>query len=124
MTEAISETKDNVKYLTTLEKSFEPLYNGTPAAIIENVPAMMNNIKMLHAIARYYGTPERMSTLFAKISVQMIANCRAYILAPGKLYDQDKPTLLANLQARVLAPCLSAYQCTPLTPRCAPLSCR
>ena len=47
MTEAISETKDNVKYLTTLEKSFEPLYNGTPATILENVPAMMNNIKML-----------------------------------------------------------------------------
>ena len=97
LTEAVSETKDNVKYLTTLEKSFEPLYNGTPAAIIENVPAMMNNIKMLHTIARYYGTPARMTVLFSKITVQMIANCRAYILAPGKLYDQDKPTLLANL---------------------------
>ena len=67
---------------------------------------MMNNIKMLHAIARYYGTPERMTTLLAKISVQMIANCRAYILAPGKLYDQDKPTLLANLQVRVLPACV------------------
>jgi dynein heavy chain len=107
MTEAISETKDNVKYLTTLEKSFEPLYNGTPAAILENVPAMMNNIKMLHAIARYYGTPDRMTVLFAKISNQMIANCRTFIVAPGKLYDQDKPALLANLQARAVRLCFA-----------------
>ena len=98
LTEALSETKDNVKYLTTLEKSFEPLYTGTPQQMIENVPAMMNNIKMMHAIARYYNTPERMSVLFSKISVQMIATCRAYILAPGKLYDQDKPSLIKNLQ--------------------------
>ncbi len=97
LTEALAEVKDNVKYLTTLEKSFEPLYNGTPMAILENVPAMINNIKMLHAIARYYGTPERMTVLFTKITSQMIANCRAFILAQGKLYDQDKPTLLKNL---------------------------
>ena len=121
MTETISETKDNVKYLTTLEKSFEPLYNGTPATILENVPAMMNNIKMLHAIARYYGTPDRMPVLFAKISNQMIANCRAFIVAPGKLYDQDKPALLAYLQARCAAACCVFMHLTPLF---APRSCR
>ena len=89
-----------MKYLTTLEKSFEPLYHGTPSAMIENVPAMINNIKMLHTIARYYGTPDRMTGLFSKITTQMIATCRAFILAPGKLYDQDKPQLIKNLQAR------------------------
>jgi len=94
----VSEAKDNVKYLTTLEKSFEPLYHGTPASILESLPALLNNIKMLHAIARYYGTPERMTVLFSKVTVQMIANCRAFLLAPGKLYDQDKPTLLRNLE--------------------------
>ena len=97
LTEAVSEAKDNVKYLTTLEKSFEPLYTGTPASILENLPAMLNNIKMLHAIARYYSTPARMTVLFSKITSQMITNCRAFILAPGKLYDQDKLLLLTNL---------------------------
>ena len=97
-TEAVSEAKDNVKYLTTLEKSFEPLYTGTPASMLESLPAMLNNIKMLHAIARYYGTPQRMTTLFSKVTAQMITNCRQFLLAPGKLYDQDKPTLLGNLE--------------------------
>jgi dynein heavy chain len=100
LNDALGESKDNVKYLTTLEKSFEPLYHDNPAAILEAVPAMMNNIKMLHAIARYYGTPERMTVLFSKITQQMINTCRAFILAPGKLYDQDKPSLISNLQVR------------------------
>lgn len=98
LTEAVGEAKDNVKYLTTLEKSFEPLYREAPLQVLDALPALLNNVKMLHAIARYYGTTARMTTLFSKITVQMIKNCQAHILAPGKLYDQDKPRLLANLQ--------------------------
>lgn len=98
VTDAANEAKDNVKYLTTLEKSLEPLYNGTPLAVIDSLPALLNNIKMMHTIARYYNTPERMTTLFCKVTNQMITNCRNFIEAPGKNWDQDKPKLLANLE--------------------------
>lgn len=70
---------------------------GTPQTIIDSLPALMNNIKMMHTIARYYNTPERMTTLFVKVTNQMITKCKEFTTAPGKLWDQDKQTLITNL---------------------------
>jgi dynein heavy chain len=80
VTEALNEAKDNVKYLQTLERFIEPLYNGTPENIKETLPALMNSIKMIQTIARYYNTNERMTGLFVKITTEMITRCRWYIL--------------------------------------------
>lgn len=80
VTESLNEAKDNVKYLTTLEKFIEPLYEGTPETIKDTLPALMNSIKMIHTIARYYNTNERMTGLFIKITTQMIQNCKTHIL--------------------------------------------
>lgn len=54
VTEAANEAKDNVKFLYTLERFIEPLYSGTATTIIDTLPALMNSIKMIHTIARYY----------------------------------------------------------------------
>jgi hypothetical protein len=56
------------------------LYKGTPETIIETLPALMNAIKMIHTIARYYSGTTAMTGLFCKITNQMISNCKNYIL--------------------------------------------
>ena len=81
ISEATSEAKDNVKYLQTLEKFIEPLYTGTPETIIDTLPALLNSIKMIHTIARYYNTTERMTGLFVKITNQCINVSKKSILA-------------------------------------------
>ncbi len=68
ITEALNEAKDNVTYLTTLAKLIEPRYSGTPQQISETLPALMNSVKMIHTIARYYNTTEKMTQLFMKIT--------------------------------------------------------
>ncbi|CAD7937236.1 unnamed protein product [Amoebophrya sp. A120] len=109
ITESYNEAKDNVKYLTTLEKFLEPLYTGTPNNVIDCLPALMNACKMIHTIARYYNTTERMTNLLTKVTNQMILNCKTCILGvdpetgeqntgPEALWDQDPITLIRNLE--------------------------
>jgi dynein heavy chain len=104
ITDALNEAKDNVKYLSTLERFTEPLYSGNPEAIIESLPALMNNVKMMLTIARYYSTPEHMTTLFVKITNQMIKTCKKNVEFPDpsgskvKLWDQDPEDLLRRLE--------------------------
>jgi hypothetical protein len=98
ITDAANEAKDNVKYLMTLDKYIAPLYGGTPLDIIDTLPGLLNNIRMMHTIARYYSTAQRMTTLFRKITDQMIANCRQSVEGKGSLWDQPTSELIKALQ--------------------------
>lgn len=104
ITEAFNEAKDNVKYLTTLDKFIAPLYEGDPASIIDSLPALMNAVKMIYTIARYYNTTDRMTTLLTKITNQMITNCRHSVLqgeAPDVLWSKDPIQLIKNLETHI-----------------------
>ena len=79
LTERLNEAKDNVKYLVTLEKFIKPLESGTPEEIMETLPALMNAIKMIHTIARYYKNSQKLTNLFLKITNAMINNCKRRI---------------------------------------------
>lgn len=109
ITEAANEAKDNVKYLATLERFMEPLYSGDPEAIIDMLPAMMNSLKMIHTIARYFNTTERMTKLFMKITNQMISTCKLAINGkdpPDMMWDRDPEQLLETLES-----CLRLNEC-------------
>jgi dynein heavy chain len=103
ITESWNESKDNVKYLGTLERFIMPLYENEPTAIVDTLPALMNSIKMVHTIARYYNTTERMTTLFVKCTNQMIDNCKHTILTCGdpdsKMWNKDAETLVKTLHS-------------------------
>lgn len=114
LTDKLNEAKDNVKYLTTLEKFIEPLYHGTPQQIIDTLPALMNAIKMIHTIARFYNTTDKMTGLFIKITNQMIKNCKDRIL--NKKDSGDNPTLYKQIWEQdpaelieVLGSCIKLY---------------
>ena len=94
--------QDNVKYLATLERFLEPLSSGDPEAMVDLIPALMNSVKMIHTIARYFNTTERMTKLFMKISNQMIASCKLAINGkdqPDRLWAREPEALLETLES-------------------------
>ena len=102
ITESANEAKDNVKYLNTLERFVEPLYSGDPEQIIEMLPALMNALKMIHTIARYFNTTERMTKLFMKITNQIVTSCKLSLNGknpPDAMWDQDPEILLERLES-------------------------
>ena len=45
--------------------------------------------------------PDQLAAFLQTITSQLISSCRACISAPGKIWDQPKPPLIANLEATV-----------------------
>ena len=67
MTDITNVARDNLKYLSTFIKYFEPLYQNNLDVIMDTVPKLMNAIRMINNCSNYYNTNERISTLFIKV---------------------------------------------------------
>lgn len=64
VTEAANEAKDNIKYLSSLQRFVGPLYDGTVGAMTDAVPALLNSVKV--SLFRKSCTYERLSYYMIK----------------------------------------------------------
>lgn len=83
LTEASAEAHENVKYLQSFNKYFDVLYSSNLHQIMNILPALMTNIRMMYTIARYYPTREHMTALFFKITNVLVLACKRAINPSG-----------------------------------------
>ena len=70
ITDAMNETKDKVKYLESLKRHLDQLYSGaTPVSIMNTaLPGLLNAVKQMDSISRFYARSGFLGLLFAKVS--------------------------------------------------------
>lgn len=61
-----------------MKNLFEPFFNFQ-SKIRQQLPVLLNAIRMIYSISEYYNNSERMTSLFIKITNQMVVACRKYV---------------------------------------------
>ena len=94
------EAKDNVKFLTTLERHFKHIRDGPLVQILDTLPSMMNALRMVWVISRHYKDDQRMEPLFQRIGweianrISTMINMRTIFREPAiKLINDAKLVL-------------------------------
>ena len=69
MTKYYVEAKDNVRFLSTLERHFKNLTLGNSFQnVLDTIPSLMNALHMVWIISRHYNKDERMVPLMERIA--------------------------------------------------------
>ncbi|XP_050408300.1 dynein axonemal heavy chain 10 [Patella vulgata] len=87
LTKYDTEAKDNVRFLSTLERHFKNIAHGaTFQVVIETIPSMMNALRMVWIISRHYNKDERMVPLMERIAWEL-AERVAKVIDVRELFD-------------------------------------
>uniref|UniRef100_A0A1A9WR67 AAA+ ATPase domain-containing protein n=1 Tax=Glossina brevipalpis TaxID=37001 RepID=A0A1A9WR67_9MUSC len=100
VTLVLNEAKDNVRYITSLQKFWDPLYRSSPDGIISSLPGLMVAIRNVSKTAHYFNTPSNVTGLFVKISNQLTITNKNYLTDNGrvKLWTMAPNDIIAKIE--------------------------
>ncbi len=66
------EANDNLRYLSTLAEPCKKIESAEPKDIPKILPEVLNSVRIIWEMSKYYKSPDRMKGLLTKISNQII----------------------------------------------------
>nr|CAD7258978.1 unnamed protein product [Timema shepardi] len=64
-----NESRDNAKFIQSMEKCCHSLYLHDPVRIKDSIMGLLQTVRLIHSVSQYYNTSERTSSLMVKVSV-------------------------------------------------------
>lgn len=66
----------------------------------DSLVSLLQTVRLIYSVSRYYNTSERTSSLMIKITNQMIAACRDYVTKRGRetIWGQDRIAVRSRLK--------------------------
>ncbi|XP_078209820.1 dynein axonemal heavy chain 5-like isoform X2 [Callithrix jacchus] len=72
-------------------------------SMMDAIPTLINAIKMIYSISHYYNTSEKITSLFVKVTNQIISACKAYITNHGttSIWNQPQDVVVEKLLSAI-----------------------
>ena len=103
LTKFYSEAKDNVKFLSTLERHFKNITLGSLTSVRDAIPSMLNAIHMVWIISRHYNRDERMVPLMERIAWEIASKIASVVNIRSILREPPQEAKSKILEAQSLA---------------------
>ncbi|XP_074662754.1 uncharacterized protein LOC141915202 [Tubulanus polymorphus] len=81
ITDSLNDAKDKVKFLDSIKRHLDQFYyEATPSTIINTaLPNLMNSLKQMDSVSRFYARQGYLGFLLNKITNQIVLICKAHI---------------------------------------------
>lgn len=73
------EARDNVRFMTSIEKYWDPLYRCEPKEIADFIPPLLAVLRSVYNSSHFFNTSERMTSFLSKITNQLIVASQNYL---------------------------------------------
>ena len=95
----LNEAKDNVRFMTSIEKFWDPLYRCEPLEIAENILNLLQAIRTVFNKSKFYNTDLRISGFLSKVVNQVIIASQKYLTNSFKIsiWNQNMTSLVVKL---------------------------
>ncbi|KAL0040883.1 hypothetical protein WJX79_008591 [Trebouxia sp. C0005] len=94
--------EDNLKFLQCLEQPCRTLASATAKDIPKILPLILNCVRMIWSLSRFYNTPERLVGLLRKLSNEIINRCCSVISLPD-IFSGDVDNVIIALEQSIEA---------------------